>query len=405
MHFPGGIIKMKQKKIMILGASELQLPAIKTAKQKGLHVIVLDKNKNAVGVKYADEFYEISTIDTNSILDKAVELNIDGIMTLATDMPMRSVAAVGERLKLNTISYETAIRATNKARMREQLSNYNVQIPFFTSVNTFEDFERAVNSFQGDLIIKPADSSGSRGVHYLHNRNDLKSVFEYSKNYSSTREIVVEEYMRGPEVSVESITLNGVTHIIAITDKETSGPPYFVETGHSIQSVLSDTIKKDIEKVTREAIFAIGIDNSPSHTEVIITDQGAKIVELGARLGGDNITSSLVPLATGVNMVGACIDLAINNIPDISSKISKGSAIKYLNSYEGILSNVEGIDNARNIEGIQDVVILKSIGDKLTNINSSSDRIGYVISQSESAIEAKNKCILAINMINVTIEK
>lgn len=131
MHFLGGI-KVEHKKLMILGASQLQLPAIVKAKNMGLHVIVLDINKNAIGVNYADEFYEISTIDTESIIKKAEELNIDGIMTLATDMPMRAVAAVGERLGLNTISYETAIRATDKARMREQLSKSNVSIPFFT---------------------------------------------------------------------------------------------------------------------------------------------------------------------------------------------------------------------------------------------------------------------------------
>lgn len=396
---------MNKKRILILGASELQLPAIIKSKKKGLHVIVMDKNKNAIGTKYADEFYEISTIDTNSILEKAIALKIDGIMTIATDMPMRSVAAVGEMLNLNTITYETAIRATDKARMRERLASCNVPIPFFTTVKTFEDFVGAVNNFKGDLIIKPADSSGSRGVHYLHSRDDLKIIYEYSKSYSTTGEIVVEEYMQGPEVSVESITLNGVTHIIAITDKETSGPPHFVETGHSIQSILAETVKRDIEIVTKKAIHAIGIDNSPSHTEVIITNQGAKIVELGARLGGDNITSSLVPLATGVDMVGCCIELAINNIPDITSKFSKGSAIKYINSYEGTLSNVEGLENARNIEGIKEIVILKAIGDKINDVNNSADRIGYVISQGETTEEAKNICIKAINKINLTIDK
>ena len=394
---------MKHKKLMILGASQLQLPAIIKAKEMGLYVIVLDINKNAVGVDYADEFYEISTIDVERIMKKAEEVNIDGIMTLATDMPMRAVAAVGERLGLNTINHETAIRATDKARMRERLSSFNIPIPFFSSVRTYEEFERIVNSFQGDLIIKPADSSGSRGVYLLQDRSELEKTYEYSKNFSKTGEIVVEEYMKGPEVSVETITINGITHVIAITDKLISGPPYFVEMGHSIQSSLPANVKDNIEEVTKAAISAIGIDNSPAHTEIIITSQGAKIVELGARLGGDNITTSLVPLATGVDMVRTCIDLAIGNEPDISQKFNRGSTIRYFNSNEGILSGIEGVEKASNNGGIYEITISKSKGDKINKIRSSNDRIGYIIAHAESAQKAIDICQQTINQIKITI--
>lgn len=395
---------MKQQKLMILGVSELQLPAILKAKEKGLYVIGVDMNKNAVGVRYVDEFYELSTIDTEGILDKAVELGIDGIMTLATDMPMRSVAAVGERLNLTTITQKTAIMATDKARMREKLSNYNVPIPFFSSVLTYKEFEKAVNSFHGDIIIKPSDSSGSRGIYLLRDRNELEKTYEYSRKFSKTGEVVVEEYMSGPEVSVETITIKGVTHIIAITDKETSGPPYFVEMGHSIQSLLSEDMREDIEKVTKAAITALGIDNSSAHTEIIVTSEGAKVVELGARLGGDNITTSLVPLATGIDMVEACIDLALGDEPNINRRFNKGAAIRYFNSNSGTLLKVEDVEKVRNNEGVQSIIISKSIGDKINKIRSSVDRIGYVISQAESTEKAIDICKKTVNEIKIIID-
>ncbi len=395
---------MAQKKLMILGASQLQLPAIIKAKEMGLHVIVLDINKDAVGTVYADEFYEISTIDIEHIVIKAKELKIDGIMTLATDMPMRAVAAVGEMLGLNTINYETAIMATNKVKMREILSYYGVPIPFFSSVRTYEDFKRVVNTFHGDLIVKPADSSGSRGVFLLQDNIELEKIYNYSKKYSRSGEIIIEEYMKGLEVSVETITINGNTHVIAITDKVTTGPPYFVEMGHSIQSLLPEDIKKNIEEVAKAAISALGIDNSPAHTEIIITNQGAKIVELGARLGGDNITTSLVPLATGVDMVRACIDLAIGNKPDVRQKFSKGSAIRYFNSHEGVLSKIDGIDEVKNKAGIFEVTLLKSLGDKVNNIRNSTDRIGYVIAHAESPQMAIHICQQAMDEIKIVIQ-
>ncbi|SUY45806.1 carbamoyl-phosphate synthase large chain [Clostridium putrefaciens] len=395
---------MTQRKLMILGASELQLPAILKAKEKGIYVVGIDMNKGAVGVKYVDEFYELSTIDTEGILDKAVELNIDGIMTLATDMPMRSVAAVGERLNLNTITQKTAVMATDKARMREQLSKFNVPIPFFSSVLTYKEFEKAVNSFNGDIIIKPSDSSGSRGVYFLKDRNELEKAYEYSRRFSKSGEVVVEEYMYGPEVSVETITIKGITHIIAITDKETTGPPYFVEMGHSIQSSLCENIKKDIKKVTKAAIAAIGIDNSSAHTEIIVTSQGAKVVELGARLGGDNITTSLVPLATGIDMVEACIDLALGDEPKLEKVFNKGAAIRYFNSNSGTLSGFQDIEKARNKEGIQSIIISKFIGDKIGEIRSSVDRIGYIISQAESNEKAIDICKKTVNEIKIIID-
>jgi len=395
---------MSQKKLMILGASQLQLPAIIKAKEMGLYAIAIDIDKDAIGVKYADEFCNISTIDIDSILEKAEEHKIDGIITLATDMPMRAVAAVGEKLKLNTISYETAIRATDKAKMRERLFNYNVPIPFFSAVRTYEDFERVVNSYNRDLIIKPADSSGSRGVQLIQNKNRLNNIYEYTRSFSRTGEVVVEEYMKGPEVSVETITINGITNILAITDKLTTGSPHFVEMGHSIQSLLPNDVKENIGEVTKAAIAALGIENSPAHTEVIITDEGAKIVELGARLGGDNITTSLVPLATGIDMVKACINLAIGIKPDIKQKFNKGAAIRYFNSKEGVLSKVEGIDTVNKKNGIYEIIISKSIGDKLKNICSSSDRIGHVIAYADSVQEAIDICQNAIRNIKVTID-
>ena len=395
---------MSQKKLMILGASRLQLPAIMEAKNMGLYTIVIDINKNAIGVDYADEFYRISTIDINNIIKKAEELKIDGIMTLATDMPMRSVAAVGEKLGLNTISYETAIRATDKVEMRKCLLENNVPVPFFYSIGTYNEFKEAVNSFKEDLIVKPVNSSGSRGVYLLHGRNNLKSIYNYSRSFSKNGKVLVEEYMKGPEVSVETITINRITYIIAITDKLTNGAPYFVEMGHSIQSLLPDNVKDDIKNVAKAAIAAIGINNSSAHTEIIVTDKGAKIVELGSRLGGDNITTSLVPLSTGVNMVKSCIELALGRIPDINRKFNKGSAIRFFNSGEGILRKVEGIENVRNRPGICEINITKSIGEKIEEIKSSVNRIGYVIAQSDSVQDAMDICQKTLGEINIIVD-
>ena len=292
---------MKSKKIMILGASILQLPAIQQAKEMGLHVIAVDMNPDAIGFKESGIQCEvISTIDIPAVLKCAKENAIDGIMTLASDMPMQTVALVAEELGLVGISKETALKATNKAFMRDALQDCNVPIPLYHRVNDYQGFLEAVNDIVGrgyKCIVKPADNSGSRGVDLLKSQTpeNLQKAYDYSKTFSRTGELVVEEYMEGSEVSVETLSINGICHVIQITDKITTGVPYFVEMGHSQPSMLSEKIKEEIAEVAKAANKALDIMDGPSHTEIKVTKDGPKIVELGARLGGDNITTHLVP--------------------------------------------------------------------------------------------------------------
>jgi biotin carboxylase len=391
------------KKIMILGASILQLPAILKAKEMGLQVIAVDMDNNAVGFKHADVCLEISTIDIQRIVEAAKQYKIDGVMTLASDMPMRTVAAVAKELNLIGISEETAIVATNKAKMREKLFEHGVPIPKFYVANSFEEYIRVTKKFSDKFIVKPVDNSGSRGVFLVTNSDEVEHAYIHSKKYSRNGEIVVEDYMQGHEVSVETLTINGNTHIIAITDKLTTGSPNFVEMGHSQPSILCEEITNEIEKTTTAAVNALGIENGPSHTEIIVTKEGPKIVELGARLGGDNITTHLVPLSTGVDMVDCCIKIALGMEPDNKPKFKKGSAIRYFESSEGRIVNIKGIEKANLLNGVKQITFTKKVGDKINNINSSIDRIGFVIAQSNTGVNATSICMEALKLINISV--
>ena len=229
-------------------------------------------------------------------------------------------------------------------------------------------------------------------------------AYEYSKKYSRSGDLVVEEYLEGPEVSVETLSLDGECHVIQITDKMTTGAPYFVETGHSQPSMLPANIQLKIMEVAVAANRSIGIENGPSHTEIKVTSEGPKIIELGARLGGDNITTHLVPLSTGVNMVECCIKIALGETPDYKTKHYKASAIRYLESKEGVIQKIEGVQNAGKIEGIKQISIVHGVGEHIKQVRSSVDRIGFVIAQADSAVEAMKKCENAIKEIGITYE-
>jgi biotin carboxylase len=202
----------------------------------------------------------------------------------------------------------------------------------------------------------------------------------------------------------QTLSIEGDVHIIAITDKITTGPPRFVEMGHSQPSCLSVKIKKQIEAVAIAAVKAIGIENGPSHTEIIVTTEGPKIVEIGARLGGDNITTHLVPLSTGIDMVKSTIDISLGRKPDLKIKTKMGSAIRYLKADVGKICRIEGIKNAEKYLGVKEIFFTKNLGDIVGEVENSTDRVGFVIAQAKDAVNAVKTCEDAISQIKIYVE-
>lgn len=395
------------KKIMILGASILQVPAIKKAKDMGLYVIAVDMDEDAIGFKYADKSLVISTLDKEAVLAVAKKEKINGIMTIASDRPMMTVAKVAEEMNLPGIDCQTALNATNKTIMRRCLYEAKVPVPLFYMASTKDEYLNGIKKFRNKCILKPADNSGSRGIFLIENTQNkelINNAYDYTYQYSNSGDILLEEFMEGPEVSVETLSVEGICNVIAITDKLTTGAPNFVEMGHSQPSMLSKDICKKIEKITIDAVKAIGIKTGPAHTEIIVTEDGPKIVEIGARLGGDNITTHLVPLSTGVDMVKCTIQLALGENINFGKKLEMGSAIRYFKTPKGKIKNISGVREADSIPELKQISFVKNVGDIASDINSSSDRIGFMIAQCNHAFEAINVCEQAISLVKFEIE-
>jgi len=209
---------LRGKRLMVLGAGPLQLPVISKAKEMGIFVVALDADANAVGFYVADAIEHVSTIDIPNALDAAKRHGINGVMTAATDLPVRTVAAIAADLGLVGLDPETASRATNKGEMRECLSRCGVPVPKYFRIMDGVQYEAIVKTLSSPFILKPADNSGSRGVFLVHDPYDSKSVryaYEYSKANSRSGEVVLEDYMVGSEVSVETLSIGGEVRIIA----------------------------------------------------------------------------------------------------------------------------------------------------------------------------------------------
>lgn len=392
------------KKLMIVGASVLQLPAILKAKEMGLHVAVVDYNPQAVGIPYADEYYNASTMDEDAVLKAAEIYRPDGIMTLATDMPMRGVAKASDKLHLHSINYETAVKATDKYDMIKAFKAYGVPSPWYYDIDSYEDLKSLKGKVNFPCIMKPTDNAGSHGVAKVNSYEELLASYEYSHSCSRHGKVIVEEFLEGPEVSVEVMVVDGVVNILQITDKITTEAPHFVEMGHTQPSQLSDDTQQQIREVATAACKSLGINKGPAHVEMRVTSRGPVMIELGARMGGDNITTHLVPLSTGIDMVKATIKVALGEKPDIVPSLHCGSAIRYFEASYGTISAIDNLEESLRVSGVKQITFTKEVGEESTPIHCSNDRIGFVIAQGVSAEDAVKACEKAMESIQIRID-
>lgn len=363
------------KKLAIIGASYLQLPLVVKAKKMNIETHCFAWDEDAVCKDEADYFYPISIRNKEEILDICMKIGIDGVTSIASDVAVPTMNYVAEKMGLIGNSIEDSIYATNKYKMRERFSLYSIASPayIFTKEQTV-----SVENMNYPLIVKPTDRSGSLGVMIVNNKNDLDKAIERAQHESFSNEAIIEEYIEGDEVSVETISWKGKHYILTITDKATTGKPHFVELEHHQPSQLSESLQLKIKKNTLVALDAINHRFGASHTEFKITDKGEVfIIETGSRMGGDFIGSHLVELSTGYDFLEAVIKLAMGEfeIPNVESQNYSG--IYFLSEETKYLK-----DMIMNSKFYPEIVEYSITNNTLKKAQKSSDRSGYIIYQS-----------------------
>ena len=365
------------KELAIIGASYLQRPLVEKAKEMGLYTICFAWAEGAVCKDLVDEFYPISIVDKEEILKICQEKQIDGICTIASDVAAPTVAYVAEKMCLVGNSYQASVTANNKYAMRQAFINADVPCPKFVCIEdcAVATINKIKQSMKLPLIVKPADRSGSLGVTKVENIDLLKDAIENALVCSFKKQVMVEEFVAGREISVEFISYQGKHYPLQITDKVTTGAPHFVELEHHQPSTLSAEMYTKIYNITENALNALGITNGASHSEYKITDGGdVYVIEIGGRMGGDFIGSDLVKLSTGYDFVKSVVDVALGIFNEPKLTESNHSGVYFLcKETEYLLPYFE---NANNIEG---VVMCEQTDEELRNITCSADRSGYLI--------------------------
>lgn len=395
------------KKLLIIGAGILQVAVIKKAKEMGIFTLVADGNPNAMGLPLADKPIVANIVDPKALLSIALREKIDGVIHPCSEVAMAAVGTINDIMHLSGVGLEAAIRATNKEKMRKAFETGNAPSPFSKSAKTLNEAFEIINEINSDYIFKPSRNSGSRGVTRL-NKNaidvDIRVAFQRAFDNSFDESVVIEKYIEGPEFSVEMAIWDNDPQVIAVTDKLTSGTPYFVELGHNQPSRHSDETLLKIKNAAIAGCRALELNWCVAHVEIKLQDDEPFIIEIGARLGGDFISTELVHLSTGIDFTAAAIDLALGIIPDLSPKHpQQGAAIRYFTPPAGLLKSINFPDELLFDTNIYAFEVYKNVGDIIPDLRSSLDRSGHVIATGENAYDAITNAENALNQIEFEI--
>ncbi len=316
------------------------------------------------------------------------------------ELGLLPAARVNEALGLGGESVATVELLLDKWRMRRHLAVRGIS-PVASAVGrSARDVREFVQAHGLPIIVKPIRESGSLGVFCIRDRAEVDVVAERFRSLDgrwTTRdlfsadsfdEFLMEEFLDGPEISVETLTFDGRHVVVAVTDKE-SGGPGFVEIGHSQPSGCSAGTLREVTRLVTDFLDAVGLRNGPGHTEVKLTSRGPRIVESHNRIGGDRI-NELTEIAYGVDMERYALGVRAGVVEPLTSSPEPrdGAAVRFLTPEPGRVVEVTGVDAVRADPAFVDLQLEVGPGDEVPPLTWNEDKVGHVIARGATAAEA-----------------
>ena len=400
------------KTLLIISGGVEAAEAVRIAKGMGLYVVVSDINPQAPSFQYADSILIADVYGPSDTAAAAERFHnkirkIDGVICVAADAPL-TVAAVNERLGIAGLSQRSAELACDKLAMKQRFAECGVPVPWFTAVETPQELKRLMAERGPNLIIKPVDSRGSRGVQRLSHVDDLTKAFLFARSHSPTQRVMVEAYLPGPQVSTESVVVDGACYTPGFSDRNyeflDKYAPYFIENGGDLPSRLPADIQERIKEVQGQAAAALGVTRGTVKGDIVVHDGKVYVIELAARLSGGFFCTQEIPLNTGVDFVGCAIKVALGENPsaeELTPKYQKCVTQRYAFPKAGTVVAVGGAEAAWAEEGIVEVNITAQIGDVIPPAGDKRPSAAMVIAMGESREAARASAEKALAQIRI----
>jgi biotin carboxylase len=374
--------------VLVLGAGIMQGPSLRSARRMGWRTVAADANPEAPCRSLADSFELVDLKDRHGMLALARRLRegegLDAVFTAGTDFST-TVAYVCERLGLPGVPLAAAERATDKHLMRQALRAAGVPCPDSVEYDGTGEAVDAAGNLRLPFVVKPVDSMGSRAVRRVDAGEQLREACRAAMAASRSGRAVIEEYMDGPELSLDAVVWRGRVTVCGVADRIIRFPPFFVEMGHTMWTALPEELRRSVEKVFEDGIRALGIDNGAAKGDIKLTSRGPMVGEIAARLSGGYMSGWTYPLASGVEVTQAALRVAAGLDPgDLSPVRHWTSAERAFISMPGVVKSVAGVEAARASSGVREVFVLAAAGRPAVFPASNVEKAGNVIAADES---------------------
>jgi biotin carboxylase len=367
------------RKVLIIGAGPVQVAGIQRARELGFHVIAADDNPSAPGLALADRADIGHVKDVAYLTALARAERVEGIFSISVEQAVKTIAAACHALHLPGLTPEAAENATNKHRMRIAWAAAGVPSPSSHACQSLAEARTVAEQLGFPVVVKPADSAGSRGVSFVDRDAQLDSAYEQARVFATAGTVLVEEYMHGVEMSVEAFVAGGRFWPLALSDKIRTQPPYLLDTTVLFPSEQPTAIQAEAVRIVARAAEVLGIDNAPIHAEVMVTPKGPMMVELAARGPGFKVFTEMIPWVTGIDTVRELIRLSVGETPDFSKPLQRGAVLRFPEVSPGRVRHITGLDEARRIPSITDLEVYCREGDTVRPLTSGADRVGHII--------------------------
>ena len=415
MLMVGYISNNDLKTLLLISGGVESTPGIQLAKEMGLYVVVSDGSPTAPGFKYANDTIIASTYDVKETVQKAKQYHetvrkIDGVMCIASDVPL-TVASVAQELALPGIPITSAELAMDKMAMKIKFQNDDIPVPNFEQIENKNQLEDIVKDWGYPVVIKPVDSRGARGVLRLTKKNDLEWAWNHSKENSPTGRVMVEKYLDGPQISTESMMIDGKCYTVGFSDRNyeylEKYAPYIIENGGDLPSYLSNAIQESVKKLVEKAALSMGIENGIVKGDIVVHNNKPYVIELAARLSGGYFCTHEIPMNTGVDLVGNAIKMATGekiDPDDLKPKFNKNICQRYIFPKHGIINEINGLGELENNSSIKYFNLHAKLGDKIEEPTAHPSRAGMVISTGNSREDARVNAMTAVEAIKFTYQ-
>ena len=387
---------MSTPTIIVIGASIMQVPAIQAAHQMGLKVAVVSPNVHEPGVALAEYHICVDLLQTRKVVTIVNEFHkkvfLSAVFTTGTDFSY-VVACISDSLNLPGLNKKIVSFATNKDLMRERLASSGVAVPAWIVVKQL--ISELPNKLSFPVVVKPVDNMGSRGVQRVEVKSQLKNAVAIAFQNSKCGRVIIENFITGPEFSIDALVRNGVIDIYGVADRHIRFPPYFIEMGHTIPTKFIGNELQNVLQVFKDAVKAIGITNGAAKGDLKLSPNGPVVGEIAARLSGGYMSGWTYPLSSRVDLTRKALQIAMGKDPGFTaSSVNRVVAERAFISIPGIVASVEGIARVSKIKEVDQVFLKVEPGSIVQFPTSNVEKSGNIIA---SSIERK-KAIQAAEM-------